>query len=148
MTFFLASGKKIRLNRQFVRFHPACRFEPAATLQKDKRYFRRRAGVRFSQRKISGRAAKKNMTETIDKEKIISEYKTHDGDTGSAEVQIAILTHRVSHLTDHLRTHRKDYHSRRGLLMMTSRRRKLLDYLKRTDLERYNNINQRLKIRR
>lgn len=88
------------------------------------------------------------MTETIDKEKIIAEYKTHDGDTGSAEVQIAILTHRVSHLTDHLRTHRKDYHSRRGLLMMTSRRRKLLDYLKRTDLERYNNIIQRLKIRR
>jgi small subunit ribosomal protein S15 len=88
------------------------------------------------------------MSETIDKEKIISEYKTHDGDTGSAEVQIAILTHRVSHLTDHLRSHRKDYHSRRGLLMMTSRRRKLLDYLKRTDLARYNEIIQRLKIRR
>jgi len=89
------------------------------------------------------------MSETsIDKEKIISEYKTHDGDTGSAEVQIALLTARVSHLTDHLRTHRKDYHSRRGLLQMTARRRKLLDYVKRHDLDKYNELLKKLGIRR
>jgi len=89
------------------------------------------------------------MSETsIDKEKIISEYKTHDGDTGSAEVQIALLTARVSHLTDHLRTHRKDFHSRRGLLQMTARRRKLLDYVKRHDLDKYNELLKKLGIRR
>ena len=85
---------------------------------------------------------------TIDKEKIISEFKTHEGDNGSAEVQIALLTARISHLTDHLRTHRKDFHSRRGLLQMTSRRRKLLDYVKRHDLDKYNELLQRLNIRR
>ncbi|MFP4352207.1 MAG: 30S ribosomal protein S15 [Puniceicoccaceae bacterium] len=89
------------------------------------------------------------MSETsIDKEKIISEFKTHDGDTGSAEVQIALLTARVSHLTDHLRVNRKDFHSRRGLLKMTARRRKLLDYVKRHDLDKYNELLKRLNIRR
>jgi len=89
------------------------------------------------------------MSETsIDKEKIISEFKTHDGDSGSAEVQIALLTARVSHLTEHLRTHRKDFHSRRGLLQMTARRRKLLDYVKRHDLDKYNELLKRLNIRR
>ncbi len=85
---------------------------------------------------------------SIDKEKIISEFKTHEGDTGSAEVQIALLTKRVAHLTDHLRTHRKDFHSRRGLLQMTARRRKLLDYVKRHDLDKYNELLKRLNIRR
>lgn len=84
----------------------------------------------------------------VDKEKIIEEYKTHDGDTGSCEVQIALLTARITHLTEHLRDHRKDFHSRRGLIGMANRRRKLLDYLKRNDLERYNTIIKRLKLRR
>lgn len=89
------------------------------------------------------------MSDTsIDKEKIISEYQTHDGDSGSAEVQIALLTARISHLTEHLKTHRKDFHSRRGLLKMTSRRRKLLDYVKRHDLDKYNELLKRLGIRR
>jgi small subunit ribosomal protein S15 len=79
---------------------------------------------------------------------IITEYKTHEKDTGSSEVQIALLTARINHLTGHLRTHRKDFHSRRGLLQMASRRRKLLDYLKRTDLPKYNEILQKLSLRR
>jgi small subunit ribosomal protein S15 len=62
--------------------------------------------------------------------RIIAEYKIHEKDTGSSEVQVALLTARINHLTEHLRTHRKDFHSRRGLLQMASRRRKLLDYLK------------------
>ncbi|NBD38368.1 MAG: 30S ribosomal protein S15 [Verrucomicrobia bacterium] len=84
----------------------------------------------------------------IDKSKVINEYRTHESDTGSAEVQIALLTKRVAHLTQHLRTHRKDYHSRRGLIAMTSRRRKLLDYVKRHDLEKYKQLLERLKLRR
>ena len=79
---------------------------------------------------------------------IITEYKTHEKDTGSSEVQIALLSARINHLTEHLRTHRKDFHSRRGLLQMASRRRKLLDYLKRTDLPKYNEILQKLSLRR
>ena len=82
------------------------------------------------------------------KETIIQKFKTHDKDTGSSEVQIALLTDRISQLTDHLRTHRKDFHSRRGLIAMTNRRRKLLDYLKANSLERYTKIIQELKLRR
>lgn len=88
------------------------------------------------------------MSEAVDKQKVITEYKTKDGDTGSPEVQVALLSARIAHLTDHLRTHRKDFHSRRGLIHMTNRRRKLLDYVKRKDLTRYNEIIQRLKLRR
>jgi len=84
----------------------------------------------------------------VDKDKIIKEYKTHDGDTGSPEVQIALLTARVVHLTEHLRTHRKDFHTRRGLIQMTNKRRKLLNYLRKKDLERYKSIIQRLGLRR
>jgi small subunit ribosomal protein S15 len=84
----------------------------------------------------------------IDKSNVINEYRTHESDTGSAEVQIALLTQRIAHLTQHLRTHRKDYHSRRGLIAMTSRRRKLLDYVKRHDLEKYKQLLERLKLRR
>jgi small subunit ribosomal protein S15 len=86
--------------------------------------------------------------ETIDKEPIVKEFQRKEGDTGSCEVQIALLTARIVHLTEHLRTHRKDFHSRRGLIQMTNKRRKLLDYLKRQDLDRYNAILQRLKLRR
>ncbi len=84
----------------------------------------------------------------LDKTNVISDFRTHDSDTGSPEVQIALLTQRISHLTEHLRTHRKDFHSRRGLIAMTSRRRKLLDYVKRHDLEKYKQLLERLKLRR
>lgn len=82
------------------------------------------------------------------KEKTIGEFKTHEKDTGSPEVQIALLSARIAHLTEHLRTHRKDFHSRRGLIAMTNRRRKLLDYLKRTKLETYKSLIEKLKLRR
>ncbi len=85
---------------------------------------------------------------SIAKTEIITQYKTHEKDTGSCDVQIALLTARINHLTEHLREHRKDFHSRRGLLQMASRRRKLLDYLKRHDLAKYNDLLQRLNLRR
>ena len=85
---------------------------------------------------------------TIDKEAIIKEYGLKDGDTGSSEVQIALLTARVKHLTEHLRVNRKDFHSRRGLIAMTARRRKLLDYLKRTEFNRYTAILEKLGLRK
>ena len=88
------------------------------------------------------------MSDTINKQEVITQYKAHDKDTGSCEVQVALLSARISHLTDHLRVHRKDFHSRRGLLALASRRRKLLDYLKRNDLARYNDLVQRLGLRR
>ncbi|MFI5335481.1 MAG: 30S ribosomal protein S15 [Opitutales bacterium] len=82
------------------------------------------------------------------KSEVIAQYKTHEKDTGSSDVQIALLTARINHLTEHLRTHRKDFHSRRGLLQMASRRRKLLDYLKREDLAKYNDLLQKLNLRK
>ena len=88
---------------------------------------------------------------TITKERrqdLISEYKREEDDTGSPEVQIAILTTRINNLTEHMRTHKKDYASRRGLLMMVSRRRRLLEYLKRIDPQRYLSIISRLEIRK
>jgi len=85
---------------------------------------------------------------TIDKAAIIKEFGLKEGDTGSSEVQIALLTARVKHLTEHLRENRKDYHSRRGLIAMTARRRKLLDYLKRTEFNRYTAILEKLGLRR
>lgn len=81
------------------------------------------------------------------KDKIIQEYKLHEGDTGSAEVQIAILTHRINSLNEHLKAHKKDHHSRRGLLKMVGQRRGLLNYLQKKDIERYRNLIQRLGIR-
>ena len=90
----------------------------------------------------------KTMSTTVVKPEIIAEYKTHEKDTGSSEVQIALLTARINHLTEHLRTHRKDFHSRRGLLQMASRRRKLLDYTKRHDLAKYNELLQKLNLRK
>jgi small subunit ribosomal protein S15 len=82
------------------------------------------------------------------KEQIISEYGTTDGDTGSPEVQVALLTARINHLTEHLRTHSKDHHSRRGLLQLVGRRRRLLAYLQKTDVERYRSLISRLGLRR
>ncbi|MEO0386207.1 MAG: 30S ribosomal protein S15 [Pseudomonadota bacterium] len=82
------------------------------------------------------------------KEKLIKEYATKDGDTGSADVQIAILSSRISTLTEHFKTHKKDNHSRRGLLKLVAQRRKLLDYVKRNDEARYRSLIGRLGIRR
>ena len=82
------------------------------------------------------------------KDQIIAEYATHEGDTGSPEVQIALLTRRIKDLTEHFKTHAKDFHSRRGLLMMVSRRRKLLDYLKRTNIESYRKLIDSLGLRK
>ena len=79
---------------------------------------------------------------------IISDYKLHDHDTGSSEVQIALLTNRLNYLNDHFKSHNKDQHSRRGLLKIVSRRRKLLDHLKKEDTKRYQQIISRLNIRR
>jgi len=79
---------------------------------------------------------------------LVQDYKTHGTDTGSPEVQVAILTTRITYLTEHFRGHAKDHHSRRGLLMMVSRRRRLLDYLRRHDEARYKAIIARLSIRR
>jgi small subunit ribosomal protein S15 len=79
---------------------------------------------------------------------IITEYKTHTTDTGSPEVQIALLTQRINELTEHFKTHVKDNHSRRGLLKMVSQRRSLLDYLKRRDINRYHDVISRLGIRK
>lgn len=81
------------------------------------------------------------------KDSIISEYRRHEKDTGSPEVQIALLTERISELTEHLKAHRHDYHSRRGLLKMVGRRRDLLRYLKDIDIERYRALVERLGIR-
>jgi small subunit ribosomal protein S15 len=82
------------------------------------------------------------------KQEIINQFKTHEGDTGSPEVQIALLSERITYLTDHFRTHKKDHHSRRGLLKIVGQRRRLLDYLKKKDVERYRTIIKELGIRR
>lgn len=87
-------------------------------------------------------------TEQLSKQEIIEKYRLSDSDTGSSDVQIALLTHRIVDLTEHLRTHRKDYHSRRGLIAMAARRRKLLDYVKKKDLNRYNDLLRKLNIRK
>ena len=82
------------------------------------------------------------------KQEIIAKYAIHEGDTGSPEVQIALLTARINHLNEHLKLNKKDHHSRRGLLQMVGRRRGLLNYLKDTDIERYRSIIARLGIRK
>lgn len=88
------------------------------------------------------------MLATDKKQEIIGVYKLHDSDTGSPEVQIAILTERIIYLTEHFKTHKKDHHSRRGLLKIVGQRRGLLDYLKKKDVERYRSIIEKLGIRR
>ncbi len=81
------------------------------------------------------------------KQEIIEKYALHEGDTGSPEVQIALLTERINHLNEHLKLHKKDFHSRRGLLKMVGQRRGLLNYLKEKDIERYRTISASLNIR-
>jgi len=90
------------------------------------------------------------LSEIIDRQKpeVIAEHRLHDTDTGSPEVQIALLTQRIDHLTEHLKVHKKDFHSRRGLLMLVGRRRRLLDYVARNDVERYRAIIAKLGLRR
>jgi len=83
-----------------------------------------------------------------DKAATIAEHQVHEGDTGSPEVQIALLTDRINHLTEHLRVHKKDHHSRRGLLMLVGQRRRLLDYLRSNDVERYRALIAKLGLRR
>ncbi len=82
------------------------------------------------------------------KQELIGEFATNKGDTGSPEVQVAILSERINNLTEHLKTHNKDFHSRRGLLMMVGQRRRLLDYLKKKDVKRYQDLLKRLGLRR
>ena len=82
------------------------------------------------------------------KTELIGSYRTHDSDTGSPEVQVAILSERISYLTEHFKAHAKDHHSRRGLLMLVGRRRRLLDYLKMKDAQRYADLIKRLNIRK
>ena len=82
------------------------------------------------------------------KDEIIREYATHDGDTGSPEVQVALLTSRIRHMTEHMREHKHDFHSRRGLLQMVGQRRRLLKYLQKKDVERYRGLIGRLGLRR
>ena len=83
-----------------------------------------------------------------DTQTIVTEFGTHDTDTGSPEVQVALLTERINHLTDHLRVHKTDHHGRRGLLMMVGKRRRLLTYLRNEDVERYRALIARLGLRR
>ena len=88
------------------------------------------------------------MLTTEAKLAVIKEYATHEGDTGYPEVQVAILTSRIQYLTDHLKEHKKDHHSRRGLLKLVGQRRNMLDYLRRKDIERYRSLIERLGLRK
>lgn len=88
------------------------------------------------------------MLATERKQEIIEKFKTHEGDTGSPEVQIALLSERITYLTEHFRSHAKDHHSRRGLLKIVGQRRRLLDYLKSKSVERYRTVIKALNIRR
>ena len=87
-------------------------------------------------------------TDVATKQRIISEYATTEGDTGSPEVQVALLTHRIAHLTEHLKEHKHDHHSRRGLLLLVGQRRRLLNYLQNNDIGRYRSLIERLGLRR
>ncbi len=82
-----------------------------------------------------------------EKQSIVKEYATHEGDTGSPEVQIALLTNRINNLTEHMKNHKHDYHSNRGLLLMIGKRRRLLDYLTKVDINRYRSLIKRLGLR-
>ena len=88
------------------------------------------------------------MLHSVQKTNIIEQFRKHEGDTGSPEVQIALLSERINQLTEHFKTHKKDHHSRRGLLKLVSQRRRQLDYLKRVDVERYRDIINKLNIRK
>jgi len=97
---------------------------------------------------VSEQRGAKKLAVVENKDEIIAEYATHDGDTGSPEVQVALLTSRIRHLTEHMREHKHDFHSRRGLLQMVGQRRRLLKYLQKKDVERYRSLIGRLGLRR
>jgi small subunit ribosomal protein S15 len=106
-------------------------------------------GASGSRRFWGARGGKEPVALTKDrKTELIGSYKTHDADTGSPEVQVAILSERINYLTEHFKAHAKDHHSRRGLLMLVGRRRRLLDYLKSKDTQRYADLIKRLNIRK
>lgn len=88
------------------------------------------------------------MLDEARKKEIMASFQTHEGDTGSPEVQVALLSGRIEYLTEHFKTHKKDHHSRRGLLKLVGQRRSLLDYLKKKDIERYRELIKRLGLRR
>jgi small subunit ribosomal protein S15 len=88
------------------------------------------------------------MLHPTQKASVIEKFRTHEGDTGSPEVQIALLSERINYLTEHFKTHKKDHHSRRGLLKLVSQRRRQLDYLKRIDIDRYRGLIGRLNLRK
>lgn len=88
------------------------------------------------------------MLDAARRKEIIEDYKLHDGDTGSPEVQVALLSARIEYLTEHFKTHKKDHHSRRGLLKLVGQRRRLLDYMKEKDVERYRSVIGRLGLRK
>ena len=98
--------------------------------------------------KVNKRKGEKDMIDQAKKAEIIKEYQLKEGDTGSPEVQVAILTYRINDLNEHLKVHKKDHHSRRGLLKMVGQRRNLLNYLKEKDLERYRSLISRLGLRK
>jgi small subunit ribosomal protein S15 len=125
-----ASGARSLAGRHLVHTRPPCeRAERSAALGE-------------------GRESQREMLHSIQKANIIDKYKTHEGDTGSPEVQIALLSERINLLTEHFKTHKKDHHSRRGLLKLVSQRRRQLDYLKKTDIERYRSLIGRLNLRK
>jgi small subunit ribosomal protein S15 len=97
---------------------------------------------------VLNKRRKEVVLSTQDKKELIDQYKLHDTDTGSPEVQIGLLTHRIQYLTEHLKVHKKDHHSRRGLLMLVGRRRRLLNYVRNNDVQRYRTIIDNLGLRR
>jgi len=104
---------------------------------------------RMQQARLRGRASKERYMLTKEKRvEIVAQYRQHEKDTGSPEVQVALLTNRILDLTDHLRTHKKDHHSRRGLLKLVGQRRRQLAYLNKTDVERYRSVIARLGLRK
>jgi small subunit ribosomal protein S15 len=109
-------------------------------------------GLRSARRGARWRSSKQQRSnvplETTVKKEIIADYATTEGDTGSPEVQAALLTRRINDLTEHLKVHKHDHHSRRGLLLLVGRRRRLMNYLQRTDIERYRVLRERLGLRR
>ena len=96
----------------------------------------------------SGSMAARMPLKTQDKQQIVADFRINDKDSGSADVQIAVLTRRINDLTGHLKTHKKDHHSRRGLLMMVGKRRRLLEYVRRNDVAKYRSLVERLGLRR
>ena len=104
---------------------------------------------RIRGRRATGNREENECRSTLQRRRqIIDEYATSEGDTGSPEVQVAILTKRIAHLTEHLKEHKHDHHSRRGLMLLVGQRRRLLNYVAKTDIERYRSLIERLGLRR